>query len=232
MRKSAFGLYLKGFQTISVFELQENLAFNTYNECREFLNEHQAEVKKITNPITQKSEYEIDCKSTISVSGYLFPSNSSIITVKPVISSKTLTDIGIKENGNKKGISSNKNEKNNRNKIRNELRNDERNKKRNGKNNTNSVPIKNPNNRRSVELFVESNKIGSKNGQKNVENGQKSVQDGHKNVTNVHKLDRGDITGFVNPDNTKEGKRGREGAELKSERKEKNRKKNSSIILA
>ena len=225
MRKSAFGLYLKGFQTISVFELQENLAFNTYNECREFLNEHQAEVKKITDPKTQKSEYEIDCKSTISVSGYLFPSNSSIITVKPVISSKTLTDNGIKENGNKKGISSNKNEKNNQNKIRNDIRNDERNKKRNGKKNTNSVPIKNPNNRRSVELFVESNKIGQISTQRNVQNGQKNVQIGHKS-------DRGDISGFVNPVTVKEGKRGREGAELKSERREKNRKKNSNIILA
>lgn len=218
MRKSAFGLYLKGFQTINVFELQENLAFNTYNECREFLNEHQAKVKKITDPITQKSDYEIDCKSTISVSGYLFPSNNSIITVKPVISSKTLSDNGIKENGNKKGISSNKSEKNDQNKARNELRNDERNKKRNGKKNANSVPIKNPNNRRSVELFVESTKSGQKNEQKSVQTGPKT--------------DRGDISGFIKTAVSKDGKRGREGTELKSERKEKNRKKNSNIILA
>jgi hypothetical protein len=76
MRKIAYAVLLRGFLFVTVTEIKENFAFNTHKECQEFLKEQNAIIVKDICPETQKTEFKLDCKTSLPSCSFPFPSLS------------------------------------------------------------------------------------------------------------------------------------------------------------
>ena len=77
MRKTAYGNILKGFQNFSILDIKKDFAFHSIQDCFEFLKEHNAIYIQMINPITQKTENQIDCKASIIGSNRFFPCSTT-----------------------------------------------------------------------------------------------------------------------------------------------------------
>ena len=87
MRKTAYGNILKGFQNFSVLDIKKDFAFHSIQDCFEFLKEQNAIYIQIINPTTQKTENQIDCKTSIIGSNCYFPPSSTFTTTSSSSSS-------------------------------------------------------------------------------------------------------------------------------------------------
>jgi hypothetical protein len=76
MRKIAYAVLLRGFHFVTVEEIKENFAFNTHKECQEFLKEQNAMIVKDFCQEKKKTEFKLDCKTSLPLCSFPFPSLS------------------------------------------------------------------------------------------------------------------------------------------------------------
>lgn len=102
MRKIAYAVLLRGFLSVTVTEIKENFAFHSHKECQEFLKEQNAVIVKYVCQDTQKTGYQVDCKMSLPLCTFPFPSLS---LPTPLPDCKINQNFSSHEKNGKNGIS-------------------------------------------------------------------------------------------------------------------------------